>query len=414
MGMEKMERSDIPGTGKSRIQLPEDTHWTAEQRLVVQCARTTLKDPDAVRSLLDKGVDWDIVLELADNHATTQLLYKSLKAHSVSVPDDVLKRLRHRSEQTARRNLRFMQELVAIVELFEEQGIPVIPYRGPVLASVAYGDVSNRQFGDLDLLVAQSDIPEVASLLNERGYDTAYWRSGTDGLNSGQKLAYRTFCRDYPFTRDRDNITVEVHWRVVSRHFPSSLTLDTFWDRHESVHIGGHDIPTLSTEDRLLMLCVHGTRHYWERLQWISDIAEFLERHTVDWDLVLERARRQNCLRMFVLGPLIAHELHGTCLPEQIHEIVDADETVRDRRSDLLSYLFVDEQPGGFGIYRYQSSTLDRRRDILRFWLLWAFNPDRPIIESVPLPTPLVPLYYVARPFRLLSMAKDAAVGSRK
>ena len=35
----------------------------------------------------------------------------------------------------------------------------------------------------------------------------------------------------------------------------------------------GRDVPALSLEDELVLICVHGAKHFWERLMWTADIA---------------------------------------------------------------------------------------------------------------------------------------------
>ena len=41
-----------------------------------------------------------------------------------------------------------------------------------------------------------------------------------------------------------------------------------------TVEIGGQRLRTFSIEDTLVMLCVHGAKHFWERLGWVLDIAK--------------------------------------------------------------------------------------------------------------------------------------------
>jgi len=36
--------------------------------------------------------------------------------------------------------------LLKLLDLFENHGIPAVPFKGPVLASSIYGDLSLRQF----------------------------------------------------------------------------------------------------------------------------------------------------------------------------------------------------------------------------------------------------------------------------
>jgi Uncharacterised nucleotidyltransferase len=41
--------------------------------------------------------------------------------------------------------------------MFADEGVNVIPSKGPTLAALAYGDLGLREFDDLDLLIARPD-----------------------------------------------------------------------------------------------------------------------------------------------------------------------------------------------------------------------------------------------------------------
>jgi len=380
-----------------------------EEQLLIRAAQTTVADPDALERLVVSDLDWDLVLKEAQRHGTTQLLYRSLDEHCPDqVPAATLDGLRARYERTATQNLRFTQELIDLVGEIRSQEIPVLPYRGPVLASMAYGDVALRQFGDLDLLVGQDEVTDIKPILLERGYKPRYWRSTTTGLTETQEEAYTTFCRDYPFRRD-DGIEVELHWRVISRHFPTDIQLDTVWDRRVETTFGGQRLDVLSPEDRLLTLCVHGSRHLWARLAWIVDVAEFLHRYQIDWDAAWRRAREHDCKRMFALGPLLAHDLFDSDLPDSLRKFVENDRKIRELRAGQHEYLFDSSTDGMFETYIQQARMLDSRRDKFGFWLWWAFSPDRPSLERVAFPDSLVGLYRAVRVARLFALASQRA-----
>ena len=56
-------------------------------------------------------------------------------------------------------------ELNKILKLLKANNIDTIPYKGPVLASLAYGDIALRQFQDLDISINQSDIFKTKDIL---------------------------------------------------------------------------------------------------------------------------------------------------------------------------------------------------------------------------------------------------------
>ena len=55
------------------------------------------------------------------------------------------------------------------MKLFEKYDIQALAFKGPTLAQNAYGDITLRQFGDLDILIRKKDRSRMVSiLLNEQ------------------------------------------------------------------------------------------------------------------------------------------------------------------------------------------------------------------------------------------------------
>src|SRR6185295_18513676 len=59
-----------------------------------------------------------------------------------------------------------------ILDLFERNGIPAMPFKGPVLAFQLYDQPGLRSSVDLDFLVHAEDILHARSVLLTRGYQT--------------------------------------------------------------------------------------------------------------------------------------------------------------------------------------------------------------------------------------------------
>ena len=62
--------------------------------------------------------------------------------------------------------------------------------------------------------------------------------------------------------------------------------------------VGGCEMPCLSPEDSLLVLCLHAAKHLWMRLIWLVDIAETLRTQTIDYSLVFSQARALGIARI--------------------------------------------------------------------------------------------------------------------
>jgi len=63
---------------------------------------------------------------------------------------------------------------------------------------------------------------------------------------------------------------------------------------------------------------VHGTKHRWERLRWICDVAELIRvREDVKWETLMRVAESLGSRHMLSLGLYLAHDVLGAPLPEQ-------------------------------------------------------------------------------------------------
>jgi len=352
-----------------------------------------------LRQLLDFALDWDFVLSFAERHGLIPLLYFNLHACAPEkVPPAVYEKLRERFRRISALNMYLSGELRRLLKLFTAHEIDAIPYKGPALAAKAYGNIALRHFCDLDILVRRRDVLGVTKLLSAEGY-ALY-----PPLNAVQQsMMLRTQC-NLPFTRDANRSIVEIHWRVSARLFSSPLDEDSMWENLHTDAFEGMQVNALAPEDLLLSLCVHGTKHLWERLSWITDIAQLLEVHPgLNWASLLERARRTGTERMLLLGIYVAHDLLGARLPEQAGEALQANPEIVPLANQIYARLFAGESEalGMYGYFIFQLKARPRLRDKFNY-CRYAISPTEEDLTLLTLPAPLSFIYYLLRPLRML------------
>ena len=380
--------------------------------LVLACTRVCPDETDKARllPLLKTGPDWPRVLQIAAAHKVSLLLYHTLKKIGEGeVPPAVMRELRAAAAGSARHGLLLAGELVKILAVFEAEGIQALPFKGPAVAYSLYGGLGLRGFGDLDILVQEKDIPKATALLLAQGYHAPDQITDT---------ANRPFLQFQPFLESpqsqrvfnfyrADGVVVELHWRFTPRHFPFPLNETGFWDRLAWVDLPGRKALNLSPEDMLLLLCVHGSKHCWERLGWICDIAALVcAMPQIDWNAALSRARRLRVERMVFVGLLLAADVTRAAVPEACLQRARRDkEAVRlaawiERRLALKPL----EPLGETEEYRFVFKVREAARDRLRYFLHLLMTPTEEDWDFLPLPGVLAPLYYVIRPIRLTSV----------
>jgi hypothetical protein len=383
-----------------------------ELQLLLACARTTIDSAsaDQIRSLVQGNIDWTFLTETVFNHGTLPLLYQSL--HTIcpdAVPVAALEALREAFYANAGYNLYLSGELFRILRLFDSQGIPVLPFKGPVLATSLYGNLALRQFVDLDLLIRRQHLPQARQLLYSLGYQSHFGAS-SHPLTRAQEAAYlRSHC-DISFARDQ-RAAVELHWRFIGPYFSFQLDHERLWERLELSSFGDSSILSLKPEDLLLILCVHGTKHFWERLLWICDIAELVRVHgEMNWRLAIEQARALGCERMLLLGLYLAHDLLGMALPGAVLERALGDSAAMSLAAQVGAWLF-DETSSPSGEWpfaqRFHLRARERAQDRARYLLYWATIPTMAELGYLQLPETLSFLYYLLRPIRVVKRCGD-------
>ncbi|HWP47151.1 MAG TPA: nucleotidyltransferase family protein [Candidatus Limnocylindrales bacterium] len=376
-----------------------------EVELLLDCARTHM-DPERaerIKRISQEGLDWDYLLRTALLHRTTPLLYWHLNILCPEVvPKTILDQLRDFFHGNVRRNLFLTGELLKLLSLLEVHKITAIPYKGPILALSAYGNLAFRHFDDLDILIRKQDILKAKDLLISQGYRPKY------PFFSTREEAYLEFHRQLPFTRDDGIGVVELHTATTQKYlsFPDPESL---WSRLTPVSFQGTQVLTLSSEDLLLILCIHGAKHLWERIGWICDIAELIRTHPdIDWEWTLEQARTLGGERALLLGLYLATDLLGTSLPQEISQKL-SDPVVKNLARRLSNKLLQksNPRPGIFEPSLFQPLYLqmrERLQDRVRYGLYLpylAITPTREDHQFLPLPASFFFLYYLIRPIRL-------------
>ncbi|HEX8131608.1 MAG TPA: nucleotidyltransferase family protein [Pyrinomonadaceae bacterium] len=372
-----------------------------EVELFLCCARTRMEawHVARLRQLLDGALDWNFILGFAESHSLIPLLYTHLHARAPEkVPPPVYEKLREQFRRISALNMYLSGELRRLLKLFSAHDIEAVPYKGPALAATAYGSIALRHFGDLDILVRQRDVLRVMKLLVAEGYALH------PPLNEVQQaLMLRTQC-NLPFTRDGRRLIVEIHWRVSARLFSSPLDEDDLWENLHTDTFEGMQINALAPEDLLLSLCVHGAKHLWERLSWITDIAQLIEVHAdLNWTSLLERARRTGTERMLLLGLYVAHDLLGARLPEEVEGQLQSDPEIVPLARQIYARLFEggDDASGMSGYFIFQLKARRRLRDKFNY-CRYVISPTEEDLTLISLPAPLAFVYYLLRPLRML------------
>jgi Uncharacterised nucleotidyltransferase len=372
-----------------------------EEQLLILCART---EADAetearIRETAAKPLDWEYVQRQAEEHSIVPLLERNLREAGAAIRAEDAAKLEALIRENAARCLALSAELMRVMDSLESRGVRAIPYKGPVIAARAYGDVTARQFEDLDVALEQREIETADAAMRTLGYEARFpWLHAP---NRGRGIVPGEYSYAHPTRRT----FVELHTELTLRHFPVRPDLGAFFQRAVKVNLGGGEVRAFSAEDELVVLCVHGAKDFWQRLIWISDIAELLRAcPALDWNLVLRTSERLRARRMLHLGLELASRVLGTKLPGEIFAEVKSDSDAAYLAADVERRLLSREtrEPSASERLRFRRRTVEGMFGGWRYAVRLAMAPAEEDWESLRVPRRLGGLYAALRPFRLL------------
>lgn len=375
-----------------------------EHELILNCARTyhSRENQDTILDLLSRDLDWNYILYWINYHGLIPLFYSTIKDLKDRVDPVFFEVIHYEFKQNACRNLFLTQELIKIIQLFEAEKVPVLAFKGPILAQTVYQNLGLRQFVDLDILIPPDCVSQVSKLLIAQGYEPQFEFKGW------QESRYTKIRPEHNFYSSEKDLSIDLHWSLISSALSFHEQPELIWENRnyqDRVKLANKMILTLSPEALLLFLSVHGAKHDWSHLSWVCDVAELLHRYQdLDWLWIEQQVGHLGTQTMLELGLGLAHTYLEAPVPEdwvkrlennpkiqELGTLVEAqwfNSSSEDNSLRLMGQIYV--------------QTMDSPRDRLWYWFDYVATPTPLEWEILPLPSGLFFLYYPLRLLRLL------------
>jgi hypothetical protein len=288
-----------------------------EWPLLLECC-SPRPDRERIRALLSRMPKWRELVALAAEHGVIAQLDAALRDVGESaIPEEIGASLRHHHRAQLMFTLSMTAEMFRLLEKFRAAGAEAIVVKGPVLSMRAYGDPGLRQYVDLDFLIRARDLLSATRALNESGYE---------GDVPLQAIEAGKIPGEYLFMRPGTRLLVELHTEHTFRYFPRPLPMEDFFARGTQVALDGNRVPALSAEDEFVLICIHGAKHFWERLMWVADVAAMAGGGTkLDWAIVIKSAEAVGAARMVNVALRLVQDLLHTEIPSEIRNSVEPD-----------------------------------------------------------------------------------------
>jgi hypothetical protein len=303
-----------------------------EFEFLVSCVRDVLNGEGRGQARFHAEVDWNAFTCLAVRHRVVPQIHHLL---SQGVPDSVPHSVREQfadlNAEIVAHNLTLTAELVRIARVFQRRSIPLLAFKGPTLASELYGELHQRQFVDLDLMVRPNDLPAAIELFHELGYQACSVDLG--GMSPSQLRRVVIDSKSYELVRSEPphQYHVDLHWRLSNDDTFFTNVPESLFDDATETTISGQPILTMPTRQLVSYLAFHGGNHRWMRLSWLCDLAHAMRRIPQErWPDLLDEAARCNAERYLIGGLLLLERL------QFVNELSDTISPVQRRRLSRL------------------------------------------------------------------------------
>ena len=381
---------------------PDRRTATAEFDLLCLIVRP---QPDLERALevLRRGIDVEALLRIADQHSVRPRLIRGLAALSwEGVPETCRSSLTAFRQFHLVRSLSAAQQLSRVASAFASRGVRFAAFKGATLAKLLYGDLSAREYTDIDLIVPKAQFGQAEDVLASLGY------RGAQG-DRAFRSTFLAYLRQYAFVHPDLAVAIDLHWDFSGSHVPFPLTSAEAWNELEDVSIGYNRVPAVSGTNLALLLAGHGTKEAWRSLDWVCDFAMLLDRRPdLDWALIHRRAQAQSCGDSVLLACTMSQRLLGVPAPPALSRPIAERRRIRMIATALIDKLRRSERSPEKAENLSDLDLCDTRRDRLSAVLKLAFTRTVGDYQAMPLPPELWRVYHATRPFRLAAKAMAA------
>ena len=364
--------------------------YTIQYDLIVEACNL---EPDSkkIQAYILNIDDWSSVLEISYVHGVLPLVYKTLKTQK-DFPIEALNMFKTQNMQIAQMNMQMAAELVKIVKLMNVENIEIIAFKGPTLSQSIHHNIYHRQYTDIDILITQDNLFHAGTILLQNGYESEH---SIEFLRNKTLLKIE---KDFTLSNIKNKISLELHWKLFENKLIHKSNLHYFTEPFNYVTINEQEIRVLNDEQLLLYLALHGSKHYWERIEWIVDIDRLIRKQNINWQTLLQLAKQLEIENIFYFCLSVSHTMFNTPIPIDIqNKSKQHDQILKNNK--LVFEMIYSNKIGDTELYtKARLSNWKKLQDSLKNnyilrtkFQLQVLSAD---VYTINLPSTLSPLYY--------------------
>jgi len=252
----------------------------------------------------------------------------------------------------------------------------------------------------LDILIHERDFERMYDILIKNGYVPEY------SVNSRTRKKLATIRKDLRFSGH--GLILEVHWKITERRLSIPLSMGEFWKRSDRIQLNDRLLGTLLPEDSVILLCIHGTKHFWNEIKWLADLIHIIENHpNLKWQQIFSQAEKVGMRKILILGLFLAQEYGGNNFFREGKNLFVSDSHLHHHTNSIKNNFFC--QTDRVIFFTPPIFYLQRREriiDSVKFGFFFftdnVLMPNERDFKIISLPESLFPLYLFIRQFRII------------
>jgi hypothetical protein len=351
--------------------------------------------------LAEYSMDYDWLLLLMKEHDLENILHDSIVLEKLAARNPALKPAIVRR---ARFNLFIFTELISLIQLFRNNSIQFLNYKGILLSKILFNDFTTRNTSDIDILINAGDFLSVRQVLLNAGYEEVYY------FPDHYPDYYLLKNREATFRRkglEGQYIYIEIQWAPLPEMYGLPYDNVYFFKHAEIVRLSGEELPAVRLEQHLILLLIHhGISDLWRNLKHVFDIAVFMEKtgKSLDWQEIFLKVEQWHFQENAGVGLMLAEDLFGVNIPDN-RKVFRHKKTSEMALTSVLSYpLLTKKKKNYFNVKRQLlfADNFYEKTKLIKGYLKTAISPSMIDLENIKLPAKLFPFYFLTKRLRFL------------
>jgi len=356
--------------------------------LIIECCKDNPKESKIKNSILFIE-DWEKFIFLANKHGVLPLVYKVFNKYSNLISSYYLLILKNYYLEITAENMGLTKELIQIANILSTNDINYFTFKGPTLSFNIFGDITMRQYSDIDIMIEKKDLEKAISLIKNHGYE--------DFLNLTQEqFSFRkNNSHEYSLINKKKGVLLELHWSFLDNDHPTNIDNFINFSDLKKVLIVDKKLNILNNEELLIYLCIHGINHLFERVEWLVDIDRLIKLNNIDWSRVDKLiASSFEVKKSFYISLSYVNSLLGTAIPNKYINSYKKENLI------LKTYLLREKKL--FKKLLFKSRFFTKATSKLKFLHKVIFKPTLNELRVIKLPRKIYFMYYLIRIYLIL------------